>query len=749
MTASGTAVDGAGRPAPLQRGSLEGRKKSKPFRIFDFLWRRVPLILGVGVPAFLLLSVVLAPLASGIYKVDGSLLISPMKEPSISGKDRDVIQGDIGVFQRTLVLRLMTRDVMQAAIESLPEADRPKFLAHMTDINRAVYRLMSRVKAKEVERTYLIQVSMEDGDAHGLDAMLSAVLESLIKKLEEEQERQYVSRLSYLKGEREKIAQRAREERERILKLAGTLENKSFLHDSYTAHLGKVETIQKLYLEAEAARIEKAADLTEAEKNRANLVKLSITPFAEEKVMDNFGINQIERWTYEKSQDLRSSIDGLTADNPDRKYVEARMESMNDYMAKYKQRVNESTVKNMDEKRAFDLETAVVKARSALDSAEQASARLLDDFRTANDQASKISEAIFEAKDMTYGLDQLRDRLASINTRIDDTELEAKSPLPVRINQLPTPPAAPASSNASKLMMLAFAASFGVSAGACLLFDFFDGRVRCREELGAAVGGPGAEPIPATVATGEDPAFAGILKLHPDHPASLALRDLAVRVVAEHERSGSVVVSLVGAGPRCGNSTIALNVARAVSDYGFRVLLAELPTASPGLAAAAGLTPGKVPPSAWGNKESDPASAVELIPWTAGISEDQVRSSLETFLSSARGAYDIVLLDLVALNRSDLAHEAALKSDVVIVSARQDDTQFSAVRESVDWVVAGGISAITVVLNFAMPDPVQVRAFSLLSHGKAAVSRLHSVAEKRIAGHRTRLVEWLKTRRKK
>jgi len=747
MTASGTSA--AARPAPLQRGSLEGRKKSKPFRIFDFLWRRVPLILGLGIPAFLVLSVVLAPFASGIYKVDGSLLISPMKEPSISGKDRDVIQGDIGVFQRTLVLRLMTRDVMQAAIESLSEADRPKFLAHISDINRAVYRLMSRVKAKEVERTYLIQVSMEDSDPHGLDAILSAVLESLIKKLEEEQARQYVSRLSYLKGEREKIAQRAREERERILKLAGTLENKSFLHDSYTAHLGKVETIQKLYLEAEAERIQKAADLAEAEKNRTNLVKLSITPFAEEKVMDNFGINQIERWTYEKSQDLRSSIDGLTADNPDRKYVEARMDSMNDYMAKYKQRVNESTVKNMDEKREFDLETAVVKARSALDAAEQASARLLDDFRSANEQASRISEAIFEAKDMTYGLDQLRDRLASINTRIDDTELEAKSPLPVRINQLPAPPNAPASSNASKLMMLAFAASFGVSAGACLLFDFFDGRVRCREELGAAVGGPGAEPVPATVSAGEDPAFAGILKRQPDHPAALALRDLAVRVVTEHERSGSALVSLVGAGPRCGNSTIALNVARAISEYGFRVLLAELPTVSPGLAAAAGLTSDKVPPSAWGNKESDPASAVELIPWTNGISEDQVRSSLETFLSSARGAYDIVLLDLVALNRSDLAHEAALKSDVVIVTARQDHTQFSAVRESVDWVVAGGISAVTVVLNFAMPDPVQVRAFALLATGKAAVSRLHSVAENRIAGYRTQLAERLKARRKK
>lgn len=749
MTAGISTPEPNARPAPLQRGSLEDRKKSKPFRLFDFLWRRMPLILGLGVPAFLVLAVLSALFVRATYKVDGTLLLNPMKEPTINGRDREIIQGDIGFFQRTLVLRLMTLDVMQAAIKNLPQGDRPKFLSDTSDTNRAAYRLMSRIKAKEVERTYLIQVSMEDTSPHGLAPVLAAVLESLVDKLKQEQEKQYESRLAYLKGEREKISQRAGEERERILKLAGTLENKSFLHEAYTAHLGKVDTIQRLFLEAESNRIQKEADLAEADKNRSDLGKLSLTPFAEEKVMDNFGINQIENWTYEQSQELRSKIDGLTLENPDRKYVEARMVSMNEYLSKYKTRVNSETVKNLSEKRTFELETAVVKARSALNSAGQSASKLQEDFRTANEQASLISEAIFQAKDMTYGLTQLRERLASINTRIDDTELEAKSPLPVRINQMPAPPETPASSNASKLLLMAFAASFGLVGGACVLFDFFDGRVRCREELAAAIGGPGAEPLPATVPSGEDPLFPGILASQPKHPAALALRDLAVRLTTEHERSGARLVSFVGANPRSGNTTIALNVARAVSGYGFRVLLAEFPTASPGLAAAARLSAGKAPASAWGNKARDPETAVELIPWADGISEDQVRSSLEAFLSNARGAYDFVLLDLVALDKSDIAHEVALKSDVVIISARQDIALFSEVRENVDWVAAGGVAAVTAVLNFAKPDPVQAKALALLAVGKIAVSRLHGAAVREASRYSGLAVEKLKTFRKK
>jgi len=713
------------RSAPLERGTLENAKKSKPFRIFDFLWRRGPLILGLGIPAFLLLSLLLTPFVHPIFKVDGTLLIKQTKEPTITGRERESIQGDIGVFQRTLVLRILDREVLQAALDHLPDEKRPAFLKGLGSSDRAIYSLMSRIVAKEVERTYLIRVSLEAGESKGLADTLHEVLSSLVEKLQAEQERQYASRLDYLRSERDKISSRLAEEKKRILDLAGHFSNRSFLRADYATDLGKMNLIQKLYWDAQADTLSKAAVLDEALKDRETLGKASLEPFAEERVADNFGINQITQWTYGKSQELRATIDGLKPENPDRKYVEDRMASMNEYMANYKKRVAEETIKNLGEKRAFELDSAVIKARNAYDAVRQTSEQLGHELATANEEATKISEGIFEANELTFGLGQLRDRLASINTRIDDVELEAKSPLPVAIDQSPVAPEKPASSNSSKLRLIVLVLSFGFVGGVCLLFDFLDGRIRCREELGAVIGGPGAEPVPATASGEEDPAFAKILLVQPGHPASLALRDLALRLILEHQRCDAKVFAFVGSHPRAGNTAIALNIARALSAHGFKVLLAEFPTPAPGLAAAAALAAKPAPPSPWGNKETDPESAVEMIPWVAGVSEDRVRSSFDSFLASAAKAYDAVVLDLVSFARSDIANEAALKSDVVVVTARQHVARFSEARSIVESAAAGGVPAVTALLNFCRPDPLRLRTLSLLATAQASISALH------------------------
>ena len=720
------AADANRRSAPIARGTLENAKKSKPFRIFDFLWRRGPLIFGLGIPAFLLLSLLVTPLIHPIYKVDGTLLIKQSREPTLGGRERDLIQGDVGVFQRTLVLRLLDRAVIQSALENLPDDKRPEFLKGLGSDDRAVYSLMSRLVAKEVERTYLIRVSLEAGESKGLAATLHEVLSSLIEKLQAEQEKQYASRLNYLRSEKEKISARGAEEKKRILDLAERFENRSFLRADYATDLGKMNLIQKLYWEAQADTLTKAAALDLAEKDRETLAKASLEPFAQERVADNFGINQITQWTYGKSQELRATIDGLKPENPDRKYIEDRMASMNDYMANYKKRVGEDTIKNLTEKRAFELDSAVIKARNAYESVRHTSEQLGRELSSANEEATKISEGIFAANELTFGLGQLRDRLASINTRIDDVEIEAKSPLPVSIDLVPAPPVKPASSNASKLQMMALVLSFGLVGGICLLFDFLDGRIRCREEFGAAVGGEGAEPVPATNGEMDDPAFARIVLDRPQHPAAAALRDLALRLVLEHQRVNAKIFSCVGIHPRSGNTTIALNLARAISSHGFKVLLAEFPTPTPGLAAAAGLATTSPPPSPWGNKETDPEGAVEMLPWVAGIPEDRVRSSLDSFLASASKAYDAVVLDLVSFSCSDISHEAGLKSDVIVVTGRQHVALYSEARRTVESAAAGGVPAVTTLLNFSRPDPMRLHSLAGISAAQSSVSALHT-----------------------
>jgi len=186
------------------------------------------------------------------------------------------------------------------------------------------------------------------------------------------------------------------------------------------------------------------------------------------------------------------------------------------------------------------------------------------------------------------------------------------------------------------------------------------------------------------------------------------------------------VVDLVGIHSGAGNSALVLVLARALAGHGLRILAAELPGAAPGLAALAGIpNPENLTKGAWASKTPDPLSAADLLPWVPGTRGDDVRSTLEKFLDSARAGYDLLLLDSPSPGGSDIAHEVALKSDVVILVAKQDVGRFAEAKQVVELCAAAGVAAITCVLNFAEPDPVRGQAEDLLRKVMVLATKAH------------------------
>ncbi len=388
----------------------------------------------------------------------------------------------------------------------------------------------------------------------------------------------------------------------------------------------------------------------------------------------------------------------------------------------------------------MSLDTAYVKAKNAYDSATSTADHFEVELESANEEATKVSEGIFEANDVNFSLNQLRDRLASIDNRIDEVVLQAKSPLPVVIDRIPAPPIRPASSSTAKLRLIVFVFSFGLVGGVCLLFDFVDDRIRSREELSAAIGGSGCEPIPA-LGDAEEACFATVVRDSPSSPAAMAIRDLALRIVLEMERADAHIIAFAPACACSGNTTLALNVARVVSARGFKVLVAELPGKSPGLARAAGLPGGKVPPSPWEHKQVDPESAVELMPWVREVGEPGTCLPLNAFFEKARSAYDCIILDMPSPIDSDISQEAIAKSDVVVLVARQEQTAYRDVRRAVELAAATGVPAVTGVLTFGRTETLPLQAGDLMDHAMTTLSAVHKVFLKWIAARCRKVVE--------
>lgn len=676
-----------------------GRRR-KPFHIPGLLARRGRLILGVGA----LLAAILAPffwLAGGAsYRTEGVLLIDPGKEPTLNGRERETIPGTLGDYTRTLVSRLTARDVLLTALEQVPPTNWPSFLDATRPPAANVNRLAKELKIKEVLRTYLISAEISGESPRGLAPVLNAVLDTFIVKLRRELEQQNERRLTYLREEHDQIVSRIEAERARLLALADEVSNKAFLHENYTVHLSKLEQIQRLYWESEALRAQRAGDLQRTLADQDQLQRLSLQAYADERVADNFGINRIEQWTYEQLQSLRSNIDGLTTNNNDRSYVEARMEAMNTYLGRYKREVNDTTIRVMNEKRRHDLETEVVKASNALLAAKSSADAIGQRLESARVEASATSEAIFKATDMDFTVSQLRERLGAINTRIDDCEMESKAPLRISVDRPALPPTWPASNSRPRLALLAVLLAFGLVIGGVLGFELLDDRIRGPAEVEFALGGPAPDPIPLLPGG----RLERVLLDDPASPAGTALRALGVRLNRARLRHGARLFGFSGLDAGGGNTALALNIAQALGRFAPRVLLLALDR--PALAERAGVA---CPPAgadllrdSEGLEKAivrDPARGIDLA--MIALQGDPLPSKvgLEDLVRHVRDRYDAVVFDLGPVPDDDLALAVIHHLDAVAFTVREDVTMFSSLRRALDAAATAGTPALTAVLN--------------------------------------------------
>lgn len=697
------------RPAPEARlQHLSQGKKRKPFNIIHFALRRGGIVVVVGLLCSLPLMMILLPRAQPVYEADALLLIDPTHEPTLGGRERNPIPGNLGDWTRTQIARITAADVLRDAMSRVPVEDWPNFLREQPDHPANAFRLMRRIRVREVSRTHLVTLHIRNDDPEGIAEMLNATMEAFIEKLQREFELTYARRLEYLLQERERIAARLEAEEATLLALAENVENKAFLHQGYMAHLSKVEQIQRLYWEAYVMNAEAQARLQQARQDQQQLLGMSLQPFADARVADNFGINRIELWTYEQLQIMRSGIDGLTPENTDRIYVETRMRAMEEYLVEYKRRVNEETIRNLVEQREHELQAAVFLAESAADAAARTVSLLEQRLREARAEAEAVSLAIFRASTPSFTRDQLRDRLQALNSRIDDTEMEAKTPIRLYIDKRADPPTSPSSSSILTLLILSLGLGFAPIGFVVLVYEIADNRLRTAREVELALGGPGPDPITAyTSRVSQQDHLATALLEEPHHPASTALRELGARIAHDHRVAGGQIYAVLGLQPQAGATAVSVNLAQAVATLSGNVLLLELNLERPGLAAML-----EMPPAGGGIQSwfRNPGELSDLIQHDArrqidvlsadGTGRPERLASLPDLLEQLRQRYAVILVDAGAFP-ADLSLHVGRLSDGVVLIARYKETCYRSLRLAIDRLTQAGVPALTAVLNDA------------------------------------------------
>jgi polysaccharide biosynthesis transport protein len=684
----------------------------KPFDVPRFLLRRGPLIAFGGVALFLVLAPLLLTRVSPSYRAETHLMMNLAKQPTLQGYERSVIPGDMRDYMRTLTVRIRSYNVLWNALENLPREEWPVFLDPDASMMRNVFRLMGRLAAYEIPGTYLLEVSIQAGHPRGLSALIDTVTETFLATIEKEQEQQYARRLAYLTEERERITERIEGHRAVLVGLADRAGQRAFLHKAYEAHLSKLQILQEFSWKAEVDRVEAESELQRVRRRNEDLRDLSLRPFADGKVMDNYGVNQMEQWTYAQLQELRSSIDGLTPSNPERQYVETRMDAMQDYLRDYRSDVSSSTADMLRDERDHTLASDLIEAEAAAEAARSAADILREERHRAAEEASMISDVIFTAQETIFIIEQLQTRLAAIDSRIDDNQIQAKAPLPVHVERRAISPEAPFDSNRKKLLSVAFILAFGMIGAICFLFDFLDNRVRGRGEVERVLGGPIPDPIPSVERP--DPAHEtldSLVLVDPDHGASRAFRKLAVRLAREKAPGQARVVCLSGTETGAGNSTVAANLAACLAAAGDRVVVLETAIDQPaacwgggvgGASPRARVEPGGDALSIASRDAMRSIDVVSAAHWGGGALRG---AELAAALERARSSYDWVLLDAAPLADSDLSQFALQHTDVLILTVREDASYYGRLCEARDLAAVYRVPVMTAVLNGARPQP--------------------------------------------
>lgn len=680
---------------PLKPSDIPG-KRMRPFDIRDFVLRRGIIIVVTSMILFACISPAALFLRKDYYRAQGTLLLST-EVNLLAPPDVRRVFGSFREFALTHAERLKSETSLRRTIEKLPRDQWPQFIPAEVDASGAARIISRRLEVNLVGSSRLLAVAMNGDEPVSLPSIINEVMRGYVEQLEREQELESSRGLLFLTEEKDAVQAEIEGLMKRRAELAEVLGSSSF-NEMINPHYERLIESQSAFLKASADALDKQAILDRARNDRLTIGKQDLSVFAREMVATNQAVYMIDNWTYQRLQDLRTGIDGLTEDNTDRVYVEERMSAMTQYLDEFKEQMHKTMLTILQDKRDFEFSNEEKRAESAFVAASQLAETLGAELERAQIDFAESSAAVTEGIGLNDSLSSLQARRTFLEQRISEVKLDSKAPTHLSVEQMASFPGGPAGDNFTKLLALMLAASFGMMGASTLAFEFLDGRIRSRGDVAAALGTLPLEPVPFHHTEDPDQLFEYCVQETPAHVCAQSIRRSIVRLNQERERHGARIFLFTGATRGAGVSSLTKNFGAGFEQYVDQVLILTLPHHVEAVSEQDAAL------------EEDPVSAVlRTLPedesWVAHIAYTGAsvmvhrRSNLERLLREAKSRFGVILIDAGPLLESDLAQFAAVQADTVVLVGRRGVCAYSDVRKAIEFLVHLRVRAMTAIFN--------------------------------------------------
>jgi len=683
---------------------LPGTKKNKPIDIVRFLTRNIVIIIVLGNFGFTLL----APFAfMGIkpfYKASAALKIEPVVQ-SITGEDEETsILRQYQDFIWTQSNRMRDATILEKAIKNLTPEQKDALFPKGLAAEKCAILLARKLYIEPVSRTYLIDMAIQGDSPEGLSPVLNEIMDTYKETVDTEKRAQNDKRLEYLGSERNTLNQQIVAKQKKLRELA-KITNTSSFSEQFNFYYKKAEQLQKAYVELYLQLVSAEYLYVQRSKEKIEISKLGMEPQVEEMVSNDWGLDSTQSWTYQKLQEMRSTLDGLTQENPGRKYTEDRMKSMRRYELDMTEEVRELGRKVIYGKREYELDKRLIEAKSQYDSIKTSMEDISLKLESAKKEAGLNSERLIIGEQMQAEVRQMRQLLFSYENRINELMVQTNVASRISIYTKARKPESQAGSNAKKLFMVCLVLPFGIITFILFVIEFMDNRITSPRNIVSALGYPSTWPISRAP---EGVPFSRVTLDAKESVTSKALRSLALRIHRDSARNDTKLFLFNGVDSKSGVTEIILNTAHHLGQMLPSVLVIEATSAHPTLRKLLDMPPEH---PGFADVLTGKATFEDVIHTDFERNVNFIFSSpppynlesslvFESILAEAEKNFDIVLIDSTQIMRSDFTEYLAMHSDVVVMVIQGDRTLYRSVREVAQFFIRLEVPALASVLNW-------------------------------------------------
>ena len=686
------------------REPLPFGKPSKSFDIIGFLKRYGLYILFLGSFLFAMLTPLIFLIKNPYYEVHAFLKLDPVISKLIATSDESSIVNYYKDYANTQAHTIKSFDVLKLTVESLNSRERKAMFPGIKSSDICADILDHIISVKTIPGTHLLEIIISGSKPDGLAEIVNKLMNVYIKENRKKSNAADSDKLKYLYDQKKSIEdQMAMFERD-LDSLTKDISTAAYSEDFNVAAKNSISLLG-IYDNALFERIRAETNYEKIQSQSKAISSLSLDPLIEELVMNNQSLYSTDSWTYQQLQEMRSTTDGLTPKNPDRIYVEQRMNAMKKYASKLHDEVRNTAKSVLYGKRNLDIKTQLVQAKTDFEKTKKAELQIQEELDKNLKESKRISIGIHKGVNLSDFIKHKRDMLDMLDTRITEIEIENKAPLRISIESLARTPNAPLKSNTKNLLTMFFVGAFAIVGGAFFLYEYLDDTIRRPVDVERALGYPPTQTI-----SDIDQQIDGEhhLSIAPDDFKAHKIGSLAIKFCREKDRDNTRTILFTGIEKGVGSSSIAFSCAKALSRIAPKVLMIDGDIEVPDFENDSefqlnlpGLCDYLYNGGSWKNYIiSTPGDNIDMM-YAGNITPNPIpRQLIQNLLDEVKKEYDFICIDSASLLKSHLTEHLAIYSDIVALVCLGDSSKYKNLRHSAELLIRLGVPGIAPILNF-------------------------------------------------